>query len=106
MWQATKLQTVQQQGYRPDDQRVQFLTEADIFLFSTAWEFTWGCHLLSIQRVLEALSLGVKQPDYVTDHKSQLVPRVRKHNAILPPAHDFMPWCLFKHRKNLNLTSF
>jgi hypothetical protein len=62
-----KLQKVQQQGQMT---RVQFLTEVDIFLSSTAWGLTWGSNLSSIQGVLEALLLGVKQLEHVTGHKS------------------------------------
>jgi hypothetical protein len=79
---------------------------ADIFLFSQHGDLLGeATYFLSKERC-KHFHWRVKQPEHVTDHKSPTGARVQKHNAILPPAHDFMPWCLLKHRKNLNLTLF
>jgi hypothetical protein len=55
----------------------------------------------SIQRVPEALSLGVKQPGRETDHSSPASTQVKKTWVYTStPPYVFKAYCLIKHRDN------
>jgi hypothetical protein len=72
-----------------------------IFLLITVSKLALGPTQPPIQWVLEALSLGVKQPGHEADHSPLLVPRSRMCGAVPPLAqYIFTEWCLVKHRDN------
>jgi hypothetical protein len=56
------------------------------FFLSTAQSF--------IQRVPEALSLGIKQQERETDHSPLFSAEVKNGGAIPPSPYDFMSYCL------------
>jgi hypothetical protein len=59
-----------------------------------------GAHIPSHQkRVVEVLSLGVKQPGHEADNSSPSTAKVKNawhYTSTLP--YIFMAWCLIKHK--------
>jgi hypothetical protein len=65
-----------------------------------------GAHQLPVQWVLEALSLGVKQPDHEADHSPPSSAKVRECMELYLHCPNTSSWCgaYVKHRNNLTFT--
>jgi hypothetical protein len=79
-----------------------------IFLFTTASRTALRTTQPPIQRVLGALSLGVKRPGREADHSPPSVEEVKELSRTIPPLpqYVFMAWCSVKEQGQLYLFTF
>jgi hypothetical protein len=76
-----------------------------IFLFTTASRTALGTTQPPIQRVQEALSLGVKRPGREADHSRPPSPEVKNVWGYTSTSqYAFITWCLVKLRDNFTFT--